>query len=325
VPFITSRIRSALGKRVLRTLGYDVSQVAVGAVLVTKSPKPGGRKTRIVRVSPGAALVHSPALSRRHWMDQEKALGKYLVAQHIAGILRKYKVNCVLDVGANRGQYARALRRFGYKGYIVSFEPVPEDFAALASAAADDPKWTVHQMALGRADGVLPMHVTPGTMSSLLPPSEFGSARYERFHNITTMEVQVRRLDELLDSITSHVADPRLYLKLDTQGYDLEVFGGLTDRVREFVGMQSEVAFMKIYDGMPRMPEALEVYEGAGFEVTALYPVSREARTARVLEFDCVMVRADAVPAATTQSAADRTAAGGEHRSTSGVGPDLPE
>jgi hypothetical protein len=48
---------------------------------------------------------------------------------------------------------------------------------------------------------------------------------------------------------------------------------------------------MKIYEGMPRLPEALGVYEHAGFEVSGFYPVSREAATARVLEFDCVLVR----------------------------------
>ena len=52
---------------------------------------------------------------------------------------------------------------------------------------------------------------------------------------------------------------------------------------------------MQIYEGMPRLPEALAVYEKAGLEVSAFYPVTRHARTGRVLEFDCVMVRADAV------------------------------
>jgi hypothetical protein len=99
------------------------------------------------------------------------------------------------------------------------------------------------------------------------------------------------RLDAVLDEVLAPVADPRPYLKLDTQGYDLEVFAGLGERVADFVGMQSEVALLQIYEGMPRMPEALAAYESAGFEITALYPVSRDMRTARVLEFDCVMVR----------------------------------
>ena len=94
-------------------------------------------------------------------------------------------------------------------------------------------------------------------------------------------------LDELVDGLD----DPRPYLKLDTQGFDLDVFAGAGDRVADLVGMQSELALMEIYEGMPRLPDALGVYEDAGFQIAAMYPVSRQSKTARVLEFDCVMVR----------------------------------
>lgn len=248
----------------------------------------------VVEVSPGTALVTSRRTARSAWQDQEKGLYHHLVPAHIAGLLQLYRVNCVLDVGANRGQYARMLRSAGYRGHIVSFEPVPDTFAKLQRAAEKDPAWTVHQVALAAADGVTSMQVVSGTMSSVLPPTEFGAGRYAQLRDATEVEVPMRRLDGLLADATGHVPDCRLYLKMDTQGFDLQAFAGLGDRVRDVVGMQSEVALMTIYQGMPRLPEALEVYEAAGFEVTGLYPVSRERRTARVLEFDCVMVRADA-------------------------------
>jgi hypothetical protein len=98
-------------------------------------------------------------------------------------------------------------------------------------------------------------------------------------------------LDEVLDGLD----DPRPFLKMDTQGYDVEVFRGLGKRAREIVALQSEVALMQLYEGMPRMAEALAVYEEAGFEVSGMYPVNREENSGRVLEFDCLMVRADAV------------------------------
>jgi hypothetical protein len=95
----------------------------------------------------------------------------------------------------------------------------------------------------------------------------------------------------MLDELLTGLEQPRPYLKLDTQGFDLDVFTGAGDRIEEFVGMQSELPLMQIYEGMPRLPEALGVYEAAGFDVAAMYPVSRQGKTGRVLEFDCVMVR----------------------------------
>ena len=245
-----------------------------------------------VRVAPGSVL-----LSRRggDWQAVDKAFGHYLVHRHVAGILAMYRVNCVIDVGANRGQYARELRQAGYGGHIASFEPVPDDYARLAAAARGDERWTVHPYALGREDGVIEMNAVPGTLSSLLEPTRFGARRYERLREPRTVEVAVRRLDGLLDAVLAPVTAPRPYLKLDTQGFDLEVFAGLGERAAGFVGMQSELALMRIYEGMPRLPEALATYEAAGFEVTGLYPVSRQSRTARVLEFDCVMVRPGAL------------------------------
>jgi predicted xylose isomerase-like sugar epimerase len=71
---------------------------------------------------------------RRHWRAHEKALMAHLAHEHIATVLRLYAVNCVLDVGANRGQYARMLRRRGYRGHIVSFEPVATTFAEWSDA-----------------------------------------------------------------------------------------------------------------------------------------------------------------------------------------------
>ena len=256
-------------------------------MLLHREPGP-----RVRALSEDLAVVSSRELER---FEREKQLVRYLVHQHVVTILQLYRINCVLDVGANRGQYARRLRNAGYKGHIVSFEPVAETFARLEAAAAGDPRWSVHRCALGRAESTATMTVVPGTLSSVLEPTAFGVDRYQQFLDATHEEVPVRRLDALLDEVTADVPDRRLYLKLDTQGYDLEAFAGMGDRLADVCAMQSEVAVMPIYDGMPMMEEALAAYTAAGFEITALYPVSRQSRTGRVVEFDCVLVRADAL------------------------------
>ena len=221
---------------------------------------------------------------------------RFLVHQHVVTILKLYRIDCVIDVGANHGQYARRLRGAGYRGHIVSFEPVAETFARLSASAAGDPKWSVHRCALGREESVATMHVVPGTLSSVLEPTAFGYDRYRQFHDATTEDVPVRRLDAMLDEVTAGLREPRLYLKLDTQGYDLEVFAGpgrARARVRRPAVRGGGDADLR---GHADDAGGLATYTAAGFEITALYPVSRQSRTGRVVEFDCVMVRADALP-----------------------------
>ncbi|MGH3327487.1 MAG: FkbM family methyltransferase [Streptomycetales bacterium] len=267
-------------------LGCSVTDVDPGTVLLSRQDG-----VRVVRLAAGARLVLRPGQARRHLPEVEKALHRYLVSEHVAWLLRNYRVNCVLDVGANVGQYARELRRAGYRGHIASFEPLPHIVDRLERAAARDPKWSVHPVALGTQDTATTMHVVQGTMSSILPPSEFGHRRFKRFRDVRSEQITVRRLDGMLDQVLDGIDNPRPYLKLDTQGYDLEAFAGLGARTGELVGLQSEVALLQIYQDMPRLPQALATYEAAGFEVTGMFPVTRDPQTGRVLEFDCVMAR----------------------------------
>jgi FkbM family methyltransferase len=312
-----SRGAPTLRRRLLRLLpaiGLRVLDVAPGTVVLSRSPRtrtravlPGaflveagrrksGRGFEVSALTEDVALVTAGRLGWDEALAAERKVFNALLPRILAGLLRRYEVNCVVDVGANRGQYGQLLRRAGYSGRIVSFEPVPPEFALLQQAAAGDPEWQVHPVALGSSQGSLEMHVTPGTLSSPLPPTSFGEETFYRLRHTRQEVVPVQRLDNLLDDALAGLPNPRPFLKMDTQGFDVEVFRGLGDRAREFVGLQSEVALLQLYQGMPRLPEALGVYEEAGFEVSGMYPVTRQADTGRVLEFDCLMVRAATLP-----------------------------
>ncbi len=256
-----------------------------------------GRDRDAVPLGPGATLFVDRDLSPAEEFALHKKAQDHLGARHIASLLRHYRVNCVIDAGANVGQYGKLLRAHGYTGRIVSFEPVAAMVDKLRQACGDDPDWRVYPFALGRQDRTDSINVVHGSMSSLLGPTDFGNTRYKRFRGTRAEEITLRRLDGLLDEALAGIDEPRPYLKLDTQGFDLEAYAGVGERIREFVGMQSEVALLQIYEGMPRMDEAIRTYEADGFEITGMYPVTREEATGRVLEFDCVMARADPPPA----------------------------
>ena len=138
---------------------------------------------------------------------------------------------------------------------------------------------------------------SPGTMSSLLPSSDFGRSWAPRLRESTVETITVRRLDGLLDEAVSGLPDPRVLLKLDTQGFDLAAFRGLGDRAEDVMALQSEVSCVPIYDGMPTMLEQLDVYQRAGFALSGMFPVSRDQKTLRAIEFDALMVRGATAPA----------------------------
>ena len=105
----------------------------------------------------------------------------------------------------------------------------------------------------------------------------------------------VRRLDEVLDETVDNLDRSRIYLKMDTQGYDLEVFAGLGNMHEQILALQSEVSAVPIYQGMPHFTDSISCFEQAGFEIAGMYPVSTEKSGLRVVEFDCLMVRSTKV------------------------------
>jgi FkbM family methyltransferase len=277
-------------RSVLRRLGFEVRRLGHGAAVVLRPGSP----LQVTAVG-DRTWVLSGRDGRRGIDQEQRVLGDHLARQHVGWLLRELDINCVLDVGAHLGQFAKRLRAEGYAGRIVSFEPVPSIAEKLRDAARDDPEWRVVECALGDADEEAEINVRPGSMSSLLPSSEFGKDWHDRLKQSETQKISVRRLDGLFDEAVEGIDDPRVYLKLDTQGYDMQAFAGAGDRLKEIAGMQSEVACVPIYDGMPRLPDQIAAYEAAGFEITGMFPVTRHRASLRVIEFDVTMVRTDAV------------------------------
>jgi FkbM family methyltransferase len=236
----------------------------------------------VIKIGEDAAyVIQEKRLKRQEWMPHSAMLKT---------MFRDLGVNLVIDVGANEGQFGRSLREF-YDGPIISFEPVADTFKRLQAKAAGDSQWTVVRSALGVRDSTMTMRVPKNSVfSSLLPLNNYSARRFGQVEEESrSEEVQVRRLDDLLRTMGVNVCDRRLFLKLDTQGFDLEVFEGAQGILDAVVAMQSEVSLVAIYEGIPHWTTSVAKYEAAGYGVAAMYPVTREEW--RVIEFDCLMVK----------------------------------
>ena len=217
----------------------------------------------------------------------------YALGPHLRALFVLLGINCVIDIGGHLGEFGLLLRNLGYTGEIVSLEPLLASFAVLSAVAARDGHWQVHRVAVGDRDGSADLHVTEGTeMASFLPPNSYATEQFgARVAVRTTETVPMRRLDGLLDRLVAHVPNARIFLKLDTQGYDIKVLEGASGSLQRVAALQSEVSVKPIYDGMTALPDALLRFRQCGFELTGLFPVSRDSDRMRLVELDCVMMR----------------------------------
>jgi len=226
-------------------------------------------------------LIANPVVMgtvERIWTIAEK--------QMLMRMLNDLQVTCLVDVGANAGQYARLIRRLGFTGTIVSFEPNPAVFRTLQQSRAGDPNWKGVNCGLGSEDGELEMNIFEESLISSFLPGKMVTSKIKEVR-----KVPVRRLDSVLQEILPGVAAERIYLKCDTQGFDLQVVKGAAGLMRQIVGLQSEIAVKTLYVGMPRYLESLAFYESLGLELMDLWLVGRTV-TGEAMEYDCVMKRA---------------------------------
>jgi FkbM family methyltransferase len=204
----------------------------------------------------------------------------------IAQFLAQRQIETVLDVGANVGQFALELRELGYKGKIVSFEPLPEVFARLKARAAHDPLWEVHDFGLGAEDGQIRIHVAQGSVfSSIKRPGAYVSEAFSASRTVADQAVRIVRLDTFLGNRPDQ---NRTMLKVDTQGYEEEVLMGAGDRLHDLAAVQLELPIVPLYEGQKSWTEMIGILANQGFQVAMAKENSYDWKRMRLLELDVV-------------------------------------
>jgi FkbM family methyltransferase len=200
------------------------------------------------------------------------------------------RVDVVLDIGANEGQYVRLLREFGYQGRIVSFEPLPGAFQTLAGRFSGDGRWRGVNAAVGERAGVAKLQVAKSTQtSSVLTATEELCSRIEDAEADYSMEVPVVALDEIWSEyvLPTEVAS----LKIDVQGYEHPVLNGARRALELVPLIEIEMALVALYDGGSTIHDLLPRLHDRGFEAISIGTGFVDRTTGQVLDVDVLLGR----------------------------------
>lgn len=205
-------------------------------------------------------------------------------------LIEHHNIDVILDIGANIGQYGGEMRNLGFKGEIHSFEPMKSAFEKLKKNAAGDSKWQVHHFSIGEKDGQTTINIAKNSVSSSLLenlPQLTDSAPEAAFVEKETIEI--RKLDSIFDDL--NLNGKKIYLKIDTQGYEEMVLLGAEKSLEKVTGIQIEMSFVPSYQGAITFDEMKTKLNQKGFTLLALENGFYDKKTGKQLEVDGVFYR----------------------------------
>jgi FkbM family methyltransferase len=210
----------------------------------------------------------------------------------LAAALEERHIEVVIDVGANTGQYATALRELGYDGIIESFEPIPSAYAEAHAKAESDDGWRVHKCGIGNETGERWLNVAGngGASSSFFPMLDRHRLAAPGSGYTGRLAVPIRTLDESLD--VSVLKPNSAFLKIDAQGAELEVLRSCPALLASAIaGVQVELSLVPLYDGGPGWVTVLDFLSNGGFLPMSYNPGFSNPETGELLQVDAVLWR----------------------------------
>lgn len=218
--------------------------------------------------------------------------GRSLASFQLNLAIKNYCSNfkTIIDVGANKGQFAFAASQIFDQAFIYSFEPVPDVFQVLKENTSKIPNINIFNQALGAEKGNIKFFKNKYShASSALPIHENQKILIPGTSDVEEIEVTISTLSDFLTNI--NFKSPSL-LKLDVQGFEKEVIKGASEVLNKIDYILFETSFIEMYQGEPLFDEMHEFVKSHGFNLIA--PVGfLQTGNLQIPQMDVLYKRAD--------------------------------
>lgn len=198
----------------------------------------------------------------------------------------------VIDVGANEGQFAtRFLKIPAFNGQIISFEPEEAAHQNLVKNADKVAHWRVgDRVAIGDETGEIELNVSDNSVSSsVLKVNDIHVESAPKSKIVGTQKVRIARLDDEIGVFGSSMRN--IYLKVDVQGFELEVLRGANALLKKTLVVQLEVSLVSLYDDQAEWTEIHQYMKGNNFLLWGIQNGFHDKNTGQQLQVDLIYVR----------------------------------
>jgi FkbM family methyltransferase len=209
--------------------------------------------------------------------------------------IKKINTDIILDVGANTGQFSLEIRKKGYNGKIVSFEPLLSARKKLIEYSLKDKNWLIHdQAAIGDHNGFIDINISKNSVSSSILPmmSSHSDAEGDSVY-IGSERTPIITLDSVADAYLNNSSN--CFIKIDTQGYESQVLNGAINTLKKSKGILCELSLVPLYEGQHLWKEIIERFEKEGFVLWSLHKAFTDKRNGRTLQMDAVFLRENVI------------------------------
>jgi FkbM family methyltransferase len=216
-------------------------------------------------------------------------LGELLKLNEQRKWLQAANIRTVLDVGANTGQFSSAIRCFVPEAQIYAFEPLPDCHEALCRRLAKRGRFQGFCTAVGAENG----HVTFwrsefAKSSSVLPMTELHKEAFPWSKGAKELKVPQCRLDTCLDKMQ---LAQNVLLKIDVQGYELQVLLGARKILKEVKYALVETSFHKLYQDQAAFHQVYELMRAEGFDYAGSFEQLSSPSDGTILQADSLFLR----------------------------------
>lgn len=178
-------------------------------------------------------------------------------------------IDTIVDIGANKGQFALVANRHWPDATLIAFEPIPAAATKFRAVFDGASNVMLHEFAIGDTAGTAELHLSGRQdSSSLLPIGELQETVFPGTAEVGTIEIPVRRLRDLVEDTA--VAGEAL-LKLDVQGFELQALQGCAELLPRFRHVYVECSYIELYEGQALAADVAAYLGEQGFEQTGQF------------------------------------------------------